>query len=149
MLMRNTALILLLSLPGLVLAEGCPLNGYWKSNEAMTLASFGKAKNVTLKQKELFSNRFFGKLYIYTECDKFITVMDDWIETSQYKLVSAEGNSVKISYIEYPDDSSPTMKEAVFEGECYSVPVNGGQFREYFCPVTEQEYNKAQKNDIH
>ena len=140
--MREIVLLILLCLPGTVLAEDCPMNGYWTSNEEMTLSSFNEVKNATQKQKEIFSKDFFGKLYIHTECNKFTVIMDDWKEVSEYKLISVDGNSVKISYLEFPGDTEPTVKEAIFEGECYSVPINGGQFREYFCPITEQTYNK-------
>lgn len=121
----------------------CPLEGHWRSNEEKTLASFRQAKDATQKQRELFENDFFGKLYMHIECKKFTSVMDDWIETSKYDLVSSSSKSVTIRY--NSELEGEVVREAIIEGDCYSLEVNGGQFKEYFCPVSAEAYNKAIK----
>lgn len=124
-------------------AISCPLEGYWKSDEGKTLSSFRQAKNATPKQKELFKNNFFGKLYMHIECKKFTSVMDGWIETTTYDLVSSSSKSVTIRYSS--ELEGEVVREATIDGDCYSLEVNGGQFEEYFCPVSEKAYNKAVK----
>lgn len=122
---------------------GCPLKGYWKSDEERTLASFRQAKGVTSKQKEIFENKFFGKLYLHIECKEFTSVIEDWIETSKYDLLSSSSMSVTIRYTS--ELEGEVVREATIEGNCYSLEVNGGQFKEYFCPVSAEAYNKAIK----
>lgn len=122
---------------------GCPLEGYWKSNEEKTLASFRQAKGATSKQKEIFEKNFFGKLYTHIGCSKFTSVMADWIETSNYELVSSSSKSVTIRYTS--DLEGEVVREATIEGSCYSIEINDGQFKEYFCPVSAEAYNKAIK----
>lgn len=121
----------------------CPLEGYWKSDEAKTLASFHQAKDATPKQKELFENNFFGKLYMHIECRNFTFVMDNWIASSKYDLVSSSSESVTIRYTS--EFMGEVTSKATIEGDCYSIKINGGQFKEYFCPVSAKEYNKAIK----
>jgi len=125
-------------------ANACPLEGYWKSNEEKTLASFSHAENVTEKQREFFTDNFFGKLYMHIECKKFTSVMEDWIETSNYELVSSSEKTVTIKYIS--ELEGEVVREATIESECYSLLINGGQFKEYFCPISAKAYNKAIKD---
>ncbi|WP_220815882.1 hypothetical protein [Pseudomonas paralcaligenes] len=124
-------------------ASTCPLEGYWKSHEEKTLASFRSAKDTTAKQREILTKNFFGKLFIHIECDKFTTVMDGWMQTSSYKLLSSPETAVTIQY--HSDLEGNVMSEAVIEDKCYSAPVNSGQFKEYFCPVNAEEFNKARR----
>jgi hypothetical protein len=134
-----TAIFLVLPLK----VVGCPLEGYWKSDEEKTLASFHQAKDTTPKQKELFENNFFGKLYMHIECKKFTSVMEDWVETGKYDLVSSSDKSVTIKYTS--ETEGEVVREATIEDDCYSLEINGGQFKEYFCPVSAEAYNKAIK----
>ena len=122
---------------------GCPLEGYWKSDEEKTLASFRQAKDVTPKQKEIFENNFFGKFYMHIKCKEFTSVMDDCIETSNYELLSSSSKAVTIRYTS--DLEGEVVREATIEGNCYSLEINDGQFKEYFCPVSAEAYNKAIK----
>ncbi len=131
-----TAIFLVLPLK----VAGCPLEGYWKSDEEKTLASFRQAKDVTAKQKEIFENKFFGKLYMHIECKRFTSVMEDWVETSKYDLVSSSDKFVTIRYTS--EIEGEVVREATIEGNCYSLEINGGQFKEYFCPVSVEAYNK-------
>ncbi len=122
--------------------ENCPLNGYWKSNEAMTLESFSKLNNVTKKQKEILGNDFFVKMYVFIECEQFTTVMDDWKETSPSQIVSVDKDSIKVKYKEFPTDIEPTIKEVVIKDDCYSIPIKitSGQFNEFFCKTSKESY---------
>ncbi|ROS01338.1 hypothetical protein EDC56_1773 [Sinobacterium caligoides] len=141
MMKLHLLIAILLVLPLRVI--GCPLEGYWKSDEEKTLASFRQAKDVTPKQMEVFENNFFGKLFMHIECRKFTSVMDDWIEISSYELVSSSSKSVIIRYTS--ELEGEVVREAKIEGNCYSLEINGGQFKEYFCPVSAKAYNKAIK----
>lgn len=134
--------VIILALP--LQAVSCPLEGYWKSDEEKTLVSFRQAKNSTSKQKKLFENNFFGKLYMHIQCKKFITVMDDWIETTQYDLLSSSSKSVTIRYSS--ELEGEVVREVTIDGDCYFLEVNGGQFKEYFCPISEKAYSKAIKS---
>ena len=143
--MRYLAL-LLLSFPYAVPAgDECPLYGYWKSNEQLTLESFASAKNKTKKQEEIFGSGFFGKLVVFIECHQFTSALEGWIETTPYELVSANESEVVIEYLEFPSDKESSIKKAYLSqnGECYSIPISGGQFMEYFCKSNVKAYNKA------
>ena len=69
--------------------------------------------------------------------------MEDWVETSSYELVSSSDQVVIIKY--NSELEGEVVREAAIEGECYSLLINGGQFKEYFCPVSAKAYNKAIK----
>jgi hypothetical protein len=125
-------------------AGACPLEGYWKSDEQKTLDSFRKAEDATDKQKDLFENGFFGKLYIHYECTKFTSAMDGALETRSYELISSNNNTVTVKYGD--EIKGEVVREIQIEGECYSLPVNEGQFREYFCPISKEAYNRAIKS---
>ncbi|MGX5172501.1 hypothetical protein ACUR5C_00570 [Aliikangiella sp. IMCC44653] len=124
-----------------VKVSACPLEGYWKSNEEKTLASFRQAKNSTEKQKALLSEDFFGKLYIQFECEKFTAVLEDWVETYSYALVSATDKNVTFKYSS--ELEGEVVREATIEGDCYSLSINDGQFKEYFCPITPKAFSEA------
>ncbi len=132
---------ILLVLPLKVIS--CPLAGYWKSDEEKTLASFRQVIGATQKQKEVFENNFFGNLYIHIECEKLTSVMDDWMETKDYELVSFTDESVIISYASILE--GVVTLEATIENDCYFIDVMGGQFKEYFCPVSADAYSGAIK----
>ena len=138
--------ILFFIIPQIVTAnEDCPLYGYWKSNEKLTLESFAKAKDKTKKQEELFGSNFFGRLVNFIECKQFTYALEGWSETTSYELISANESEVVVKHIEFPGDDEPTIIEAHLseDGNCYSIPINGGQFMEYFCKSDEEAYNKA------
>lgn len=139
--MKILITIIFLTLLTDVQAEECPLSGYWKSDEAKTLISFKAADKVTQKQKELLTNNFFGKLFVHIDCKTFTSVFEGRKETSEYIIVDASKEKVVMRY----DSALKGVNEmvATIEGPCYSVLINDGQFREYFCPSTEQAYNKA------
>ncbi len=141
--MKNVPLIIALYFAGNGVSNACPLEGYWKSDEPKTLESFSKAENVTPKQKEVFENNFFGKLYMHIECNQFTAVMDEWIETSEYDLVSSTGSAVTIRY--HSEIEGEVVREAKIVGSCYTLEINEGQFLEYFCPISEEAYNKAKQ----
>ncbi len=122
-------------------AKECPLEGFWKSNEAKTLASLEVASNVTEKQRELFSKDFFGKLFMQIKCSEYTAVLEDWYETTPYELISSKENVVILKYESILDEGFDVM-EATISGDCYSVPINSGQFREYLCRTTKEAYNK-------
>lgn len=132
---------ILLVLPLTVIS--CPLEGYWKSDEEKTLASFRQALNATQEQKEVFEKNFFGNLYVHFECDSFTSVLDDWIETSNYELVTVADEFVVIRYTSILE--GVVTLEATMENDCYFIDVMGGQFKEYFCPVSADAYSGAIK----
>jgi hypothetical protein len=141
--MRSLHLVLLPLVAMIATTEACPLQGYWKSNEKLTIESFRKSLNPTEKQKKLFENKFFGKLFVHIDCSEFTSVMDGWSETVPYAVVSSSNESVVVHYKSTGEVSQEIDIEAKIEGECYSLPINGGQFREYFCPVSKEAYNNA------
>lgn len=141
-------LIIIMLVPSLGFAgQNCPLNGYWKSHEKKTLESLSKAKNVTEKQQKIFGSDFFGKLVMFVECGQFTSALEGWGETTRYETISTTRDKVVIQYIEFPDDKDPTEKEIHLHGGCYSVPINGGQFREYMCSSSQSAFNKQRNTD--
>jgi hypothetical protein len=143
----NKLVTILLLIPSLVFAgENCPLNGYWQSDEKQTLESVYGSANRTKKQIALFSNGIFVKLVVKIECGQFTSVLEGWRETSPYEIIKQGNNKLTISYIELPDDEVPTTKEIHLHGECYSVPIIGGQFREFMCKSNKETFNQALKD---
>ena len=139
----NKLVATLLLFPCIALAgETCPLNGYWQSDEKQTLESFYNSANKTEKQIELFSKGFFGQLVVKIECGQFISALEGWSETTPYEIIEKGNNKLTISYIELPNDEVPTKKELHLHGQCYSVTVIGGQFREFMCKSTKETFNQ-------
>ncbi|WP_019601853.1 hypothetical protein [Teredinibacter turnerae] len=124
-----------------IASVSCPLEGYWKSNEEMTLESMKKAEGLTEPQLNLFSNNFFGKLYLKIECNKFVSVYEDWIETTEYTLISFNENEVVTKY--FSDVEGEVEKTSKLEGKCYSMGVLNDKFKEYFCPIGESDFEAA------
>lgn len=119
----------------------CPLEGYWRSDAERTLSSFRQAQGVSEKQKELFENNFFGKLYMHIECERFTAVMEGWHEITEYERVTSSDEVVVIKF--NSEIEGEVVRKAVIEGACYSLAVNEGQFKEYFCPITKREFLEA------
>jgi len=90
--------------------------------------------SVTEKQRELFEGEFFGKLRIEITCNQFTTYFDGESETHNYETVLVEGDRITTRY--YDRFKQQTVENTVvLEGDCYSVPLEGLGFREYFCRV--------------
>lgn len=90
--------------------------------------------SVTEKQRELFEGDFFGALRIEYTCDQFTTYYEGESETYDYETVSVEGTRITTRHYD-PLREKMVETVAVLEGECYSVPLEGLGFREYFCRV--------------
>ena len=118
----------------------CPLEGYWKSNEPKTLESMRRAIDLPEKARKLFENNFFGKLHAHIECNRFTTVLDGEVQSSEYEIIRLESNVYRLkSYSEILGDIEQTLR---VEGACYSLEISQGKFREYFCPITVEAYNE-------
>lgn len=124
-------------------ARSCPLEGYWRSDEAKTLASLSQAKDLTEAQRTLLTDDFFGKLFIHMECDRFTSVYEDFIQSSSYELLSSSKSQIRFKY--HNDFEGEVVSTATIEGDCYWVPIVGGSVREYFCPIEEWEYTSARE----
>ena len=140
--------ILLLAVP-LFLVSGCSniqknsseLQGVWKSDSEMTLASMRSVEGISCKAKELFEGDFFGHLIAeYTDnqsrfyFDRDEDNSEGMKDFSPYKLLEETPEKF---VIEYYDDltGGKVTKELWREGSCYWLPVSKWKFREYFCRI--------------
>lgn len=147
MLMKYLLILIMFASVSAYASGECPLNGYWQSNEKMTVESLYSSKTTTQNQREILGKDFFGKLVVFIECNQFTSALDGWSETTEYEIVSIGKDQLVIRYIEFPDDIKPTDKEIQIHGNCYSIPINGGQFREYMCKSSKAAFNKQRNSD--
>lgn len=90
--------------------------------------------NVTKKQREFFEGDFFGKLLINSTCTSFTSYMDGIADTASYEILYQNSNSTKIKYND-PIEQKPVEATLTIINDCYSIPLAGLNFSEYFCRV--------------
>jgi len=115
-------------------ADACPLRGVWKSNEAKTLASLRATGKVNDRERALYENHFFGHLTMSYTCTAISVRYAGDSETLDYEVLQQQGPRITIRTI--ADDSDEgKVRELTLEPDarCYSEPVAGLGFREYFC----------------
>lgn len=116
--------------------SSCLLEGRWKSNKEMTLASMRKSNIVTEKYKELLNGDFFGKMTIDKTCDTLTTYWEDVIDVRPYETLNQAGNTITIRYAIPEQDTSFTATLTIVDG-CYSIPLKDFDFSEYFCQTDQ------------
>ena len=133
------SILLIFSLPSF--AQEFDLVGKWKSHEEKTLASMAKDGDITEQARELFENKFYGKLQIiYTKNEYrayFPGETDDLEEFDQYypyEVISKNDNYIEVKnfsalFNEYE------ISKLYIEGNCYYEFDSKLQFREYFCRI--------------
>jgi len=117
-----------------VAGNACLLEGRWKSNKEMTLASMNATGVVSEKQRALFHGDFFGELIIQSTCDSFTSYFDGTSDTSSYETLSQNGTTITIRY-EDPTENSPVDTTLTIIDGCYSIPLKNLNFNEYFCRI--------------
>ncbi|THB69385.1 MAG: hypothetical protein D6B27_00560 [Gammaproteobacteria bacterium] len=81
--------------------QDCPLKGYWKPNEDMTLESFYQSTKRTREQEMLFKYDFFGRLVIYADCSNLYAIIEGFVFIEPYKIISINENAIEISSKEF------------------------------------------------
>jgi hypothetical protein len=128
-------LVILLSLFPACAKDSCILKGRWQSNEKATLEQMEKYGGVTEKQRQLFTNNFFGKLVVEYTCTEVTLHSEGGASTGKYKIIRKEGNVLKVRfYDEVPDDG--ITRTIILYGDCYQIlPLLNVHFNEVFCRV--------------
>ena len=127
-------LMILLSLWPACAKDSCLLKGRRQSNEKATLEQMEKYGGVTEKQRQFFTNKFFGKLTVEYTCTEATLHSAGGASTGKYKIIRREGNVLEIQfYDKVPDDG--ITKRIILDGDCYQVPLHNLHFSEVFCRV--------------
>ena len=140
--MKMIIIFIIVLLPLKAFSKECPLEGYWLSNEALTFESIANNANLSPETTNLFSNNFFGKLYIRIDCKEFTNVYIDYIETTEFKIISTSNSQVTMQLEELGETID---KIFMLHGNCFSVQASSGEYREYFCPITKDKFDQALK----
>ena len=127
-------LVILLSLCSACAKDSCILKGRWQSNEKVTLEQMEKYGDVTEKQRQFFTNNFFGKLTVEYTCTEVTLHSEGATSTGKYKIIHQVDNVLEVQfYDKVPDDG--ITKRIIFYGDCYQVPLHNLHFSEVFCRV--------------
>jgi hypothetical protein len=114
--------------------DSCILKGRWQSNEKATLEQMEKYGGVTKKQRQFFTNNFFGKLTVEYACTETTLLSEGGSSTGKHKIIRQEGNVLDVQfYDKVPDDG--ITKKIILYGDCYQVPLHNLHFSEVFCRV--------------
>jgi hypothetical protein len=127
-------LMILLSLCPACAKDDCLLKGRWQPNEKATLEQMEKYGDVTEKQRQFFTNNFFGKLTVEYTCTEATVRSKGGASTGRYKIIRQEGNTLEVRFYEkVPDDG--ITRRIILDGDCYHVPLHNLHFSEVFCRV--------------
>ncbi len=133
----NSLIPLLLILAPLLLAcakNNCILKGRWQSNEKATLEQMEKYGGITEKQRQFFTNKFYGKLMVEYTCTEATLHSKGGTSTGKYKIIRRQGNVLDVQfYDKIPEDG--ITKTIILHGDCYQVPQHNLHFNEVFCRV--------------
>ncbi len=134
MMKINILLIILLFWLPACAKDSCILKGRWQSNEKATLEQMEKYGGVTEKQRQFFTNNFFGKLTVEYTCTEATLHSEGGTSTGRYKIIRQEGNVLEVQfYAKVLDDG--TTKRIILYDDCYRVPLHNLNFSEVFCRV--------------
>ena len=117
------------------------LVGSWKSVEEKTLASMRATTGITKEARELFEDKFFGKLSIHYKAKEYRAYIpdetDDLKEFDKYYPYSIIDRSREYIDVRRFDPllNSYEKKRLYIENNCYYVYTTKWQFKEYFCKV--------------
>lgn len=124
--------MVLLSLWPACAKESCILKGRWQSNEKATLEQMEEYGGVTEKQRQFFTNNFFGKLTVEYTCTEATLHSEGGTSAGKYKITSREGNVLEVQFYDKVPNDGVTKRILLYD-DCYHVPLHNLHFSELFC----------------
>lgn len=132
--LRTILTIVLIWFPVLdAVADDCPLQGKWKSDEARTLANISTIDSLSAGAANAVSQDVFGRVIHEWTCTEFRAYPYD-SEPADAVTYRIEGREAEWYVLTVYGATEYELKIAL-EGACYKVQMPARKFYEYFCPV--------------